>query len=102
MEMAITAEPITSEEAAEAGLVNRLTEPGHAVEVALELAERVSRNAPLAVSASKRLIKAAVDLPEKEFWEYQNELAAIVFASADATEGPRAFAEKRPPDWTGA
>ncbi len=100
MEMAITADPITSEEAFEAGMVSRLVEPGEAVDAAVALAERVSKNAPLAVSASKQLIKAAVDKTEEEFWEYQNSFFHI-FGSNDAKEGPKAFAEKRPPEWTG-
>ena len=101
MEMALTGDPIAAEEATEAGLVSRLTEPGEAVDVALGLAERIGDNAPLAVSASKRLVRAAVDLPAADFWDYQNDLAGIVFASDDAKEGPRAFAEKRAPEWTG-
>jgi enoyl-CoA hydratase len=101
MEMAITGEPITAEEAAEAGMISRLTEPGEAVNTAIGLAERISENAPLATAASKRLIKAAVDLPERHFYSLQNELMGEVFSSNDSMEGPRAFAEKRPPEWTG-
>ena len=101
MEMAITADPITSEEAAEAGLVSRLVEPGEAVDAALELAARVTKNAPIAVSASKQLIKAAVDMSESDFWEFQNSFFGPVFGSNDAKEGPKAFAEKRSPNWTG-
>lgn len=100
MEMAITADPILSEEAHEVGLVSRLVEQGEAVEAALALAERVSKNAPLAVSASKQLIKAAVDLNVDDFWEKQNSFMSV-FVSNDAKEGPKAFAEKRPPEWTG-
>lgn len=101
MEMAITADPITSDEAAEYGLVNRLVEPGSAVEAALELAARVARNAPLSVAASKQLIRAAVNDNEDAFYARQQELMATVFTSNDSKEGPRAFAEKRPPQWTG-
>lgn len=101
MEMAITGDPITSEEAAEAGLVSRLVEPGEAVDAALNLAERVSKNAPLSVAASKQLVKAATHLPERHFYTLQDELMGPVFGSDDAKEGPRAFAEKRPPKWTG-
>jgi enoyl-CoA hydratase len=100
MEMAITADPIMSEEAHEAGLVSRLVEKGEAVDAALQLAERVSKNAPLAVSASKQLIKAAVDMDVDAFWEKQNSFMSV-FVSNDAKEGPKAFAEKRPPEWTG-
>ena len=102
MEMAITADPITAEEAAEHGLVARLTEPGGALEEALSLAERIARNAPLAVAASKQVIRATQGSTEAELWAIQGPLRDGVFASDDAREGPRAFAEKRLPEWSGA
>ncbi|MEZ5340939.1 MAG: crotonase/enoyl-CoA hydratase family protein [Acidimicrobiales bacterium] len=101
MEMAITGEPIRAEEAKALGLVSRVTEKGGAVEGALELAALVAQNAPLAVKASKQLIWAATDKPEAEFWDIQNPLSASVFTSNDAKEGPKAFAEKRAPEWSG-
>ncbi len=102
MEMALTADPITAEEAAAYGLVTRVAEKGQALEVAMELANRVARNAPLAVSASKRLIRAAQGSTEEDFWKLQEPLQREVFASDDAKEGPQAFAEKRPPRWIGS
>jgi enoyl-CoA hydratase len=101
MEMALTGEPITAEQAYEHGLVSRLAEPGHAVDEALALAQRIARNAPLAVRASKRLVRDSRGRSEAEFWELQRPHMAPVFRSDDAKEGPRAFAEKRPPVWTG-
>jgi enoyl-CoA hydratase len=101
MEMAITGDSISAEEAASYGLVSKITEPGAAVEGALALAERVAKNAPLAVAASKQLIKATQGVNESEFWEVQGPLQMKVFTSNDAKEGPKAFAEKRDPDWTG-
>lgn len=101
MEMALTADPITAERAHEYGLVTRLADPGHAVDVALELAERIARNAPLAVAASKQLIRETQGRTEDEFWQHQQQFTARVFTSDDAKEGPRAFAEKRPPTWSG-
>jgi enoyl-CoA hydratase len=101
MEMAITGEPILAEEAAGLGLVARVAEPGTAAAAAMELAERVARNAPLAVIASKEMVKATQGATEAEFWSIQNPRRAAVFASNDAKEGPRAFAEKREPQWTG-
>jgi enoyl-CoA hydratase len=101
MELALTGDPITTEEAARLGLVTRVAAPGRAVELALELAGRVARNAPLAVAAAKEMIKAAHGVTEEEFWPVQNPRQAEVFASNDAKEGPRAFAEKREPVWTG-
>ena len=101
MEMAITANPITAEQAFDYGMITRLAEPGQAVDVALALAERVARNAPLAVAASKRLIRAAQGVTEEEFWTMQKSVIPGVFSSDDAKEGPRSFAEKRAPNWTG-
>jgi len=101
MEMAITGDPITAEEAADHGLVSRLTEPGGALGEALALAERIARNAPLAVAASKQLIRATQGATEEELWKMQRPHMATVWKSDDAKEGPRAFAEKRPPEWTG-
>ena len=101
MEMAITGDPITAEQAADYGLVSRLTEPGDALGEALALAERIARNAPLAVAASKQLIRATQGATEEELWKIQRPHMATVWKSGDAKEGPRAFAEKRPPEWTG-
>jgi enoyl-CoA hydratase len=101
MEMALTADPITSDQAHAYGLVSRLAGPGEAVTVALELAERIARNAPLAVSASKQIIRGLMGQSEAEFWKAQGPLMGTVFTSEDAKEGPRAFAEKRPPIWSG-
>lgn len=101
MEMALTAEPISADEACEVGLVSRLSEPGGAVSKAMELAERVAANAPLAVAASKQLIRATQGATEDEFWKLQEPLIASVFSSSDASEGPKAFAQKRRPEWTG-
>lgn len=102
MEMAITADPITAEEGLEFGLIARLAEKGEAVDVAMQLADRVAKNAPLAVAASKQLIKATQGCTEEEFWKLQGPLQVKVFTSNDAKEGPRAFAEKRPAEWTGS
>jgi enoyl-CoA hydratase len=102
MEMAITAEPITAEDGARHGLITKVTPKGAAVDAALELAARVAKNAPLAVAASKKLINAAVDGTAAEFWTLQDQLMGPVFGSNDAKEGPRAFAEKRAPEWTGS
>jgi enoyl-CoA hydratase len=101
MEMALTSDPITAEHAHELGLVSRLAESGKAAEVALELAGRIARNAPLAVAASKQIMRQTRGLNEEESWSTQGPLMRQVFTSEDAKEGPRAFAEKREPKWTG-
>jgi enoyl-CoA hydratase len=97
----LTADPITAEQAFEHGLVTRLAEPGEAVDVALALAERIARNAPRAVAASKWLIRASPGCTEEDFWAMQLPQIPGVFESDDAREGPRAFAEKRAPVWSG-
>jgi enoyl-CoA hydratase len=101
MEMALTGEPILADEAAPLGLVNLLTEPGGALAAALDLAERIGRNAPLGVASSKQLIRAASGITEAEYWALQEPYEEAIRASSDAKEGPLAFAEKRAPHWTG-
>ena len=101
MQMALTSDPILAEEAKEWGLVAKLAEPGKAAEIALELAERIAQNAPLGVAASKKIIRESRGLTEAESWTLQGPILGKVFTSEDAKEGPRAFAEKRAPKWTG-
>ncbi len=101
MELALTGEPILAERGYELGLVNRLTEPGEALAAALELAETIAHNGPLALAASKQILQESVDWPEAEFFARQNEIAGPVMSSQDAREGATAFAEKRAPVWKG-
>jgi enoyl-CoA hydratase len=101
MELALTGEPIMAERAAELGLVNRLTEPGAAVQEALRLAGEIATNAPLALAASKRILQEQWDWSDAEMWDAQGAIASPVFVSEDAREGATAFAEKRPPVWRG-
>jgi enoyl-CoA hydratase len=101
MELALTGDPIPAERGYELGLVNRLAEPGEAVAVALEVAEAIAVNAPLALAATKRILTEAVDWPDGEFFARQREIVEPVMASEDAREGATAFSEKRAPVWQG-
>ena len=101
MELALTGDPVDAQRAHDIGLVTRLAKPGGALEEALRLAERVARNAPLSVAASKRIVRGVTGLTDDEAWDLQRPHLDEVFSSEDAKEGPRAFAEKRPPVWKG-
>ena len=102
MELALTGESFTAEQAVEWGLVNKLTEPGRALDAALELAEKITANGPLAVAATKAIIVESAEWSRSEMWQKQNEIMGPVFGSRDAIEGATAFAEKRKPTWTGS
>jgi enoyl-CoA hydratase/carnithine racemase len=101
MELALTGDPIDAERAYELGLVNRLCDPGETLETALELAQAIAANGPLALAATKRIMVEAADWPDSEFFERQAEIVNPVMSSEDAREGATAFAEKRPPVWKG-
>ena len=102
MELALTGDPISAARALELGLVSRLTEKGGALAGALELAERIAKNAPLSLKASKAVLRDMAGLTDEEFWAMQTSHIRSVFTSDDAKEGPRAFAEKRSPVWSGS
>jgi enoyl-CoA hydratase len=101
MELALTGEFIEAPRAYELGLLNRVAEPGGAVDAAIELAETIAQNAPLSIAASKLVISQTQDWDEAEAWTKQDEIVGPVMASEDAIEGSTAFAEKRPPVWKG-
>jgi enoyl-CoA hydratase len=101
MELVLTGRMWPATEAADAGLVNRLTDPGGTVEGARALAEEIAASAPLALAASKRVLIESADWPLDEAFHRQHAHVDPVRRSADAQEGARAFAEKRTPHWTG-
>ena len=100
MELALTGDPITAQRAYDLGLVNRLTD-GPAIEAARELARTIADNGPLAVIASKAIIRNSWLWSAEEITQQQNVYIASVFSSEDAREGATAFAEKRKPNWQG-
>jgi enoyl-CoA hydratase/carnithine racemase len=81
--------------------VNKVVPSAQLLDETIALAERIAANAPLAVRYSKEVMKRAVEVPESEGWKINAEAVGVVFSSADAMEGPIAFAEKRPPKWQG-
>ena len=103
MEMLLLGETKTAAQLYGFGFVNRLVEPGVALNTAVELAEAIARNSPLAVRASKEIADRSVSeqWTDADGWAKQQAIVAPVMKSADLQEGLRAFAEKRAPNWTG-
>jgi enoyl-CoA hydratase len=97
MEFLLTGEPVTGRRAGELGLVNRVTPNGDAAAVALQLAEKLAENAPLALAAVKKIVRGS----EAEAFAVQREETKKLMQSADVREGMTAFAERRAPKWTG-
>src|ERR1700681_3902723 len=87
MELALTGDPLPAERLHELGLVNRLSEPGSAVDVALALAARLAANGPLALVAAKRILQEQFDWSSEEMWAKQGEISGPVMTSEDAKEG---------------
>ena len=100
MELALTGEYITAEQADRYGLINRLTEPGEALADAITLASTIAANAPLSTIASKQTIAESATWDNADQWRLQSDIVDPVIASNDAIEGATAFVEKRPPVWT--
>ncbi len=101
MELLVTARPIDAERAYQVGLVNRVVPGGELRKAAEEMAGAIVANAPLSVRAGKELIYSAISREWSEAWPMAEDLYRPVYLSEDATEGPRAFAEGRPPKWAG-
>jgi len=100
MELALTGDFIDAARAYDLGLVNRVVE-GPSIEGAKELARAIAANGPLALIASKAVIRQSHTWSDEEMWAKQNAHTMAVFVSADAREGAAAFAEKRKPNWQG-
>ena len=99
MEMLLTGRRVTAEEALGWGLIGRIVDDGDALSTARELAAMIARNGPIAVQAIKRSILESEFLPEQEALARELEIGQPVFKTEDAREGPRAFAEKRQPQF---
>ena len=101
LELLLTGYAIDAKTALDFGLINRVVPAERLLESARELAGRIRANAPLAVRETLALVRALGALPEDQLWGRNDAAWARIAASEDAHEGPRAFAEKRPPAWHG-
>lgn len=104
MEVLLVGDRFSAQQAKEWGLVNRVSQPGASLDVALELAASVAANAPLAVQSSKRLVGGIVDgvrVDENDAWTRSYAEKARVGVTRDSREGPLAFSQKREPRWEG-
>lgn len=99
MEVILTGEPLSVHRAHQLGLVNHVVAPDQALAAALELAEKISTSAPLAVAASRRVVLASVHASDAELKKLTDEEFAPILRSEDTKEGLMAFIEKRPPQW---
>ncbi|MFF7154397.1 crotonase/enoyl-CoA hydratase family protein [Streptomyces sp. NPDC008139] len=97
LEMLLTGRPYSADEARDIGLIGHVVPDGTALDRALETAELINANGPLAVEAVKASVYDTAELPETEGLKLELERGWPLFATADAKEGPRAFAEKRQP-----
>jgi enoyl-CoA hydratase len=100
-DLLLTGRHITAAEALAIGLIGHVVPDGQALPKALELAERIAANGPLAVAAILRTMRETEAMPENQAFALDARIGVEVFASRDAKEGPRAFTEKRKPEFLG-
>jgi enoyl-CoA hydratase len=99
MELLLTADMVDAERALAMGLLNRVVPADQLMDAAYHYAERITANAPLAMFATKQSAVEGLALDLESAYENETRHSDRVFATEDAKEGPRAFAEKRPPRW---
>lgn len=100
-ELLLTGDPISADRAERIGVVNKITEPGRAVEGAVELARRIVLNAPTSIRATLEALDAVTAHDDDRGWQATDAARDMIMASEDRAEGIAAFFERREPDWPG-
>jgi enoyl-CoA hydratase/carnithine racemase len=101
LEMILTGRTVDAQEALAIGLVEYVVPPADLLARAVALAEQIAANAPVAVRTAKAAIVRGAELPLPDGIRLEQDLAAFLYTTDDAKEGPKAFLEKRPPAWRG-
>jgi enoyl-CoA hydratase/carnithine racemase len=101
MEIVLTGKPISAQRAYEIGLVNRVTDPDALMPAALALATDIIDGAPLSVQAAREMVMLSTEMGRSEALHAARQVSEPAYRSEDAQEGPKAFAEKRRPQWQG-
>lgn len=101
MELLLTGDLISADEARDIGFINYVVPADQVLSKALEIAEKIAANGPLAVKAIRKSARACLGKPELEALKIESEISAPIFQTEDAREGPKAFMEKRKPSYKG-
>lgn len=99
MEFLLCADLIPAERAYDMGFLNAIVPREQLMDKAYEFARRITANAPLAVQATKQSVWEGLGMELKEAYKNESAISSYIFQTEDAKEGPKAFAEKRPPNW---
>jgi enoyl-CoA hydratase len=101
MEFLLCADLIPAQRAYEMGLLNAIVPREQLLDKAYEFAQRITANAPLAVQATKQSVWEGLGMSLRDAYKNESQLSSMIFQTEDAKEGPKAFREKRTPNWQG-